>query len=152
MKTYDTTLIESLKFRAHGSIEISKLDEQIVVYKAQGPFNSELANALIDIERQAYAELSAAVKAWGDICYFVDSCLALEAAIECYQSFLVSCKQQNIGPSVSAFIYPPDVEGRLLAEPSYKKLFELAGIKYQGFTHFDDGLKWVRHQLSTLPN
>ena len=56
MTTYNTDTIESLKFRPHGNVEWTTLEEGIVIYRAQGPFNKELTEALIELETTVYPE------------------------------------------------------------------------------------------------
>ena len=150
MKPYDTANINSLRFRPHGNVEISMLEDHILVYKAHGPFNTELAKALAELEEEAYPELKARWGYWGDICVFVDSCLVLDEAAAFYENCLSAFKRNGQGPSVSAFIYPPELEGKLIAEQTYRKIFENAGVLYSSFTDFGQGAAWVKRELTRL--
>ncbi|WP_448555471.1 hypothetical protein [Thalassotalea montiporae] len=146
--SYSTNSIDISQFRQHGIVNLEIPSERVVVYHAQGPFNKELAQALVKIEQQVCPVFKAKWGYWADLCVFSESCLVLEEAIEYYQDYLKSFKAEGLSPIASAFIYSPEVEGRSLAENIYQQLYQFAGVKYAGFSSFEDGLNWVNKELS----
>ncbi|REL26802.1 hypothetical protein DXX93_09595 [Thalassotalea euphylliae] len=150
-KPYSTDSIVDLHFRQHGIVDLEIPAERIVVYHARGPFNKELAQALAQVERQVCPTFKSKWGYWADLCIFSQSCLVLEEAIESYQDDLKSFKDEGISPIASAFIYPPDVEGRGVAENIYQRLYQFADISYAGFSDFNEGLAWVKDELANWP-
>lgn len=148
--TRNTDCIDTVTFRPHGRVEWAPAEDGIIVYKAYGPFNAELFDAVISLESEDFENLQKEWGHWVEIILFVDSCFVMKDAIENYQHFLKQCVDEGAAPIASAFVYTPGIEGANLSNASYRKAYEYAGVEYQEFEGYEQALVWAREKLKEI--
>lgn len=150
MKQYTTDAVNTFKFRPHGRIEWTVLEEGIVFYKAHGPFNKELFEALIELESEDFTRMSQKQQKWVEVVLFIDSCFAMPEVKDLYGPFLQSAVNRGIAPTASAFVFTKDLEGAAFSKKIYRELYENAGIGYEEFSEAEPALIWARAKLNIL--
>ncbi|MCP4325818.1 MAG: hypothetical protein GY951_01060 [Psychromonas sp.] len=141
MATHCTDSVNYQKFRPHGRVELSVIDNKIVTFKALGPFNVELVATLREIESEVLKELN---KNWVEVVIFEHSCLAPKEVFIEFTSHLKAQKASGITPLASAYVFSKEVDGLLLMTNEYKKCFDDAGLLYKQFDSESEALSWVK--------
>lgn len=142
MSSYCTNSVDYKKFRPHGRVNLSIITDEIIVFRALGPFNLELLSALDEIESNVVKNLKS--KSWVEIVVFEYSCLSSLDVFKEFTSHLISQKKNNLSPLASAFVFPKEVEGTLLMASQYKKCFDEASLEYKEFDNETEAMAWVK--------
>lgn len=147
-----TDSIDTVTFRPHGRVEWAPAEDGIIVYKAYGPFNAELFDAVISLESEDFEKLQKDWGHWVEIVLFIDSCFVMKDAIANYQRFLKQCVDEGAAPIASAFIFTPGIEGANFCNTSYQQAYEYAGVDYHEFDNYEAALVWARKKLKDKEN
>jgi hypothetical protein len=135
------------KFRPHGRVEISTVDNKIAVFRALGPFNLELLDALQQIEPVALQAMDIENNSWVEIVVFEQSCLASDELFAEFCLHLTALKASGFSPVASAFVFTDEIDGTLLMLDKYRKCFADAGLVFNDFNNETDAMEWVRSFL-----
>lgn len=133
-------------FAPHGRVELWR-DGSVVRIVAEGPFNVESVQAIGAAMARLFAE-APPVGRFADILEFRRSILVTPEALLAFDAFLARMSQAKTAPLAVAYIVGPEVEGRDLMLPTFRRLY----AKHQRrFAHFEADAPaeaWVRDQLS----
>jgi len=133
------------RFAPHGRVEIWR-DGSVIRLVAEGPFNVESVQAIGGAMAQLFAEAPPQGR-FADILEFHGSILVTPDALAAFDGFLSRMSQAKTAPLAVAYVIGPEVEGRDLMLPLFRRLYE----KHQRrFAHFEDAAQaeaWVRAQL-----
>jgi hypothetical protein len=137
------------KFKPHGRMDVH-LEGDIVVFRAEGPFNLEAIVALGNARRAAVAD-------WGSngrratIVEFHTSMLMSQDALDTYAQGMQSHLAQ-VKPSVAvAWVVAPGLEGRLFMLPYFAEIFSRIGVPWKAFAHMDEAKAWIQSHLDARP-
>ncbi|WP_028865384.1 hypothetical protein [Psychromonas aquimarina] len=144
MKKYSTDNVSYKTFRPHGRVEFSVVDENIIIYRAWGPFNSEFFSVLEAIEPDALIEVQSNVRSWGEVVVFEDSCMAVDNFFLEFSAYLKSMKARDLVPIASAYVFSNNIEGGLLMKDKYKKCYQDAGLVFSTFADEETALSWIK--------
>ena len=144
MNELSTENAGKMHFEPHGKITISVLEDGIVLYRPEGPFNIELVKAYAKVEAPALAEFRTKYTKWCEVGVYEKSCLATDEAMEALKTYLVESRKEGRVIAGSAHVFLEGVEGHLLMPPKYKKCVEAAGVKFKSFTNEADAIAWAR--------
>ena len=147
MSDFSTEKTDGNRFKPHGSIEFSILEDGIIKYVSRGPFNKEVLEVLGDIEAKAIEEYKKAHKSWCEVVVFKDSCVATEEANEIYTKYLSEMDEKGNSAIATAFVFEEGVEGRHLMRDVFRECHESVGLLFDDFDTLDDALNWVRNEL-----
>lgn len=148
MKEYDTNDIEYKRFRPHGRVRFSVLEDGINIYRVIGPFNQELHQAFNELEPQFLHELQRNNGKYCDIVIFEESCLALDEVVKGMAFDLITKKEKGQFPLAAAFVMSKDVEGISLMTSKYEKCYKDAKLAFSIFENESDAIDWVKTYLS----
>jgi len=144
-----TDCFRGTTFRPHGKITLS-VNDNLIVYRAEGPFNAELLAALDYIESDVLKKLKNDVKNWGGIVIFEISCMAIDELFIVFGEYLKQIKNNELHPVATAYVIPPDIEGGRLMAKKYEKCYYDAGILFSIFNNEKDALVWVNSHLNNI--
>lgn len=145
MSKGSTDSVDYQKFRPHGRVNISIIDNQIAQFQALGPFNLELLGALDKIESKVLQKVKQ--KPWAEVIIFEQSCLATEEVFSAFVSHLKAQKRAGLSARVSALVFNQDIEGAILMIDKYKRCFEVAGLEYRHFENKEEAIKWAQKYI-----
>lgn len=143
-----TDSFDGKKFQHHGKIIQYVNDSDIIVYRAEGPFNSEILAALDYIENVTLNEFKINIKRWSTIVIFEKSCMALDDLIIGFGEYLKQIKDNGLHSVSTAYVITPEIEGRSLMVKKYQKCFDDAGILFSIFDNEKDALLWAKSHLN----
>ena len=143
MEHQSTDKLDTLNFEAHGRVEFAMMERGVLVYRAFGPFNRELVEAVAELEARAFPDLKAQLGQWVEIVLFEDNCLLSDDALDDYSVFLKESNEQGAAPIASAFVYEPGVEGAEKTSTMFQKVYDEAGIEHRHFKSFEEARDWV---------
>ena len=141
MSIYSTDNVNYQIFRPHGRVNLSILDNEIMIFRALGPFNIDLLTSLYEIELDALQEINSN---WVEIVVFEYSCIALEEVFREFTSHLLAQKASGSIPLASAFVFPKEIDGVLLMTSKYKRCFDDAGLLFKHFDNEKQAMAWVK--------
>lgn len=148
MTKHCTDKVDYNKFRPHGRVSFSIIEDYIVVYRALGPFNSEVLKALQEIEPDVLKQVKKKNDKWVEIVIFENSCMALDEFIDEFSLYIKVGKENNLLPLASAFVISSEVEGAYLMASKYKECYENAGLTFCVFENEVNATTWVKSFLS----
>lgn len=140
---YSSDRVNPEKFMPHGRVEITLIDQHIVFYRAEGPFNQELMTAISEMESIALANFHKESKQWVEVVMFKNSCAAETAFLSELLSYINHISQHNIAPLAVAFVIPRNIEGAKSMPELYAQCFENSAIEFKVFHQEIDALEWV---------
>ncbi|TPH15608.1 sensor domain-containing diguanylate cyclase [Litorilituus lipolyticus] len=140
---YSSDRINPEKFMPHGRVEITLIDQHIVFYRAEGPFNQELMTAISEMESIALADFHKADKQWVKVVLFRNSCAAEPAFLADLSTYIKHVTQNNIAPLANAFIIPRNIEGAEKMPELFAQCYKDSGVNFKVFTQEIDALEWV---------
>ena len=133
------------RFKPHGNIDV-RVEGNICIFRAEGPFNMEAIVALGKARR-------AIVENWDNrgraatIAVFHNSILMTSDALKAYSDGLKAHLTQ-VKPNVAvAWVVAPDVEGRALLLPYFAEIFANCNVPWQAFEELDAARAWVKARL-----
>lgn len=150
MSDFNTNNMTKRQFSAHGRVEIKIFEEGIIEYLAVGPFNLELVEAVSELENEALTCFKEKFGKWCEVVVFEQSSLILEDALILLAEHIKETVENSIGPSASAYVFLPGIEGGNLMSKQYENCYKACGIPYQKFDNEADALDWAREQLARL--
>ncbi|XZG71668.1 hypothetical protein ACTSKR_07365 [Chitinibacteraceae bacterium HSL-7] len=133
------------RFRVHGTLAVWA-EGRMVRYRGMGPFNLEFLLALDRADRQLLTELAASgpfgllVEIGGSVMAPPDALAALEAS-------LADQNEAGIRPVGVAFAIDPKVEGALLMQRIFARIFERQGIAFAWFDTLEAAQHWLGARL-----
>ena len=145
---HNTESVDAMRFWAHGNVVCTELEPGVVLYKACGPFNKELIQALIEIEQKTFPDYAKKWGKWAEIVVLSEDCLFTHEAVAAYQQFLSSSKQQGTAPLFSAYVFGPDVANINLGKYMFAKMYKESGLSFNAFTCVAEGLLWIKDSLA----
>ncbi len=148
MKPYSTDDASTKGLEPHGKITFTVIDENIILYRAIGPFNRELSHALEDVESDVLKFISQTKGNWVEVAIFENSCMALDEFFMDFGLYLAEMKKKNLVPLASAFVFPDEIEGPSFMKERYEKAYKNAGIRYSAFNQEEDAISWVRKYIA----
>ena len=140
---YSSDRVNPKKFMPHGRIEITLIDQHIVFYRAEGPFNQELMAAISEMESIALADFHTADRQWVEVVLFRNSCTAEPAFLAALSSYIKHISKNNIAPLANAFIIPNNIEGASNMPKLYAQCFADSEIDFKVFHQEIDALEWA---------
>ena len=144
MNIHNTDNVSYKKFRPHGRISFAVLENNLVVYKALGPFNLELLNALKEIEPDVLQEMKINNGIWGETVIFENSCLAVDEFFLQFRAYIQAMVKRNILPIASAYVISENIEGAALMARKYQQCYQGTGIHFKIFKNEGDAISWVK--------
>lgn len=150
MSKSSTDQVSPKKFRPHGRVTLEIYESGIVKYKAIGPFNDELIEALGVVEEEMLADCKAKFGRWCEVVVFEESCLSTGEVLQTLEAYLKKMKCDGLDAICSAFIFKDGVEGRDIMPGKYEQCYVNAGVLFKSFTGENEALEWVRSQLACL--
>lgn len=142
-----TDCFSGTKFPQHGKITISVNNRNIIVYRAEGPFNTELLDALNHIENEVLKTLKNDIKRWGAVIIFEVSCMALDDLMIAFGEYLKKIKSDDLQATATAYVITRDIEGRGIMAKKYQKCYDDAGITFSTFDNEQGALLWINSHL-----
>lgn len=149
MSKSSTDEVDTLHFMPHGKVEVIFSESDVIIYKAKGPFNSELITALISVEQETLHEYKSRVKSWSEVVIFEKSCMILEDALKNLELYLKTLKSDGKTAQATAFVFLNEVEGCNMMMEKYQQCYIRAGLKYRSFCNEKEALQWAKSQLKT---
>lgn len=146
MGDYSTNSIEWVKYGPHGRVEISESLENIIIYKAVGPFNKELIKALDELEQPFLKERIQRDEKWVTLIEFKESCMITIEAKEIFSRYLEQCRESGIIQLATAMVITNDVEGKNMAESIYGQFYRNIDVPCQIFEVYDSAVNWLIEQ------
>lgn len=132
-------------FTQHGTIE-SRVDGNILINEATGPFNAEIIYALQEAQRELL-EIVAEQENWAQIYIFHQSALCSPDTIDAINAYLSSKKGTIKRPVATAFVMERSVEGRAIMGPHYRQVYEKAELNFALFVTEQDAREWIAKTL-----
>ena len=142
----NTNTAKSSTFSQHGNVE-SRIEDNILINEATGPFNAEVIYALKQIQQDLLDILSAR-QHWAQIYTFHHSALCSPDTIDALSAYLADEKGKIKKPAATAFVMDQSVEGRAIMAAHYRHVYELAGLKFDIFNSLKEAQDWVELMLS----
>lgn len=136
-------------FRAHGKISLSVAKDQVLVYRATGPFNKELLDAVKVVEQDILEELQQRDSPWCELVIFEQSCMALPEVITELGLYLKQLESKAMSPAAAAFVITPDVEGLVVMREKYEQCYQHVQTKFSIFDNEDDALRWLKETIKS---
>ncbi len=137
---YDPSL-----FKQHGRVNYTR-EKQILICDAEGPFNRELIDAIINVSMDLIEAINADGK-WADITIIRKSALASPESFQAFNDFFKLLGNMGIRSSISALVIDESVEGFHIMIPHFVKAYADAGINLGVFKKFSIAKVWVENQL-----
>jgi len=141
----NTNTAKSSTFSQHGNVE-SRIEDNILINEATGPFNAEVIYALKQIQQDLLDILSAR-QHWAQIYTFHHSALCSPDTIDALSAYLADKKGKIKKPSATAFVMDHSVEGRAIMAAHYRHVYEVAELNFDIFTSAEDAQNWVQLML-----
>lgn len=130
------------RFRPHGRISITSIEDGIVVYSAAGPFNCELLDAVEVMETDILKEVKETTGDWIEVVVFNGSCMASNEFMDKLTAYLERMKCRSLAPIASVYIFSSKVEGASFMKPKYERSYTAAGIEFNAFATKEEGIAW----------
>ena len=132
-------------FRPHGFVE-SRIDGNILVQEATGPFNKEFVWAMASANAEARVQL-VSIGPWGAILVFKHSALASLEMLREFGKYLATQVRKGQASVATALVMSPEVEGASIMSPHYLRVWAEAGIVCQHFDSISGAATWIRSLL-----
>lgn len=136
-----TTTIPVKGFAPHGTMDL-RVQEQLNVMEARGPFNLQLVLAAEQAQEQVDAALRDQAQ-WATLLLFRESALATFDALAEIEAIVRRRLAQGLCPLGVALVLEPAVEGASLMGPLYLKAYVNAGVNARLFAHEDAARAWL---------
>ena len=146
MKTYNSDNFKARKFAPHGTIKLESFDNGIKFYRAIGPFNLELFNAYKSLEHSNLKEKQPYCK----VVVFENSCLIHCDVLYELQGYIEEKEVLGMLPLATAFVIPDDLEGAILMNEAFSKIYEKSSQEFFCFETKEAAIKWVETCLNNL--
>lgn len=143
MNALSTDDVPHNQFKPHGRAKVSVEEGYLVVFRAEGPFNSEFLEALQEIEPVALNDFKSANQKWIELVVFEKDCTATFDFFLEYEAYLTEMKNTEMAPVASAFVISPDLEGALLIIKKVELCFKNAGIPLKVFESEPEARLWL---------
>lgn len=143
---FDTNKTRASQFAQHGRMQ-SRIEDNILVNEATGPFNAEIINAIQTIQHDLL-ELISTRDQWAQIYIFRDSALCSPDTIEALRNYLSGMRGKLKRPAATAFVMGQDVEGRSIMAQHYRQVYEDADLKFELFFTEQQAHDWLRLLLN----
>lgn len=148
MAEHSTDDADYEKFRPHGRVEFSIVEDRMILSRAIGPFNVELFQALKQIEPGVIEEAKIDDGKWCEIVVFEQSCMSTDELIDELGVYIKVVKESGDAPLAAAYVFPKDIESTAYMKEMYKKCYEEAGIPCSIFSNEEDAIRWVKTYLT----
>lgn len=149
MGEYNTDSVKWIKFGPHGKIELSESIKNIIIYKAYGPFNTELIKALDKLEQPVLKERIKRNEKWVTLIEFKENCMITIEAKEILYRYLEQCRKSGIIQLATAMIVKDDVEGKEMAETLYGQCYQNVDVPFKMFKDYDSATRWSIEQYKS---
>jgi hypothetical protein len=137
-----TTEVSRGPFKPHGMVDIW-MEGQIMVYRAQGPFNAELVDALAIAQRDYLLE-TRPQGAWVSMCIMRDNAMTSPEGLKRYAELMAGPKPDNMVPIATAFVIAPEVEGCRIMAPLYARVYTDIGRTFGMFETLTQACTWAQ--------
>jgi len=132
-------------FTQHGRME-SRIDNNILVNEATGPFNAEVIYAIESIQKDLL-DLLAPHDKWAQIYIFHDSALCSLDTVDAIRDYLTKLRGTMKKPVATAYVMGKKVEGRSIMASHYQQLYAEADLNYQLFFTESEAQQWIATML-----
>lgn len=146
MREYNTDSIKFNNFGPHGRVELSESVDNIIIYRAYGPFNAELIKALNELEQPVLKERIKRQEKWVTLIEFKEDCIVTIEAKKRLYKYLEQCRRSGIIQLATAIVVKDDVRGKELAESIYGKCYQNVDVPFKMFKDYDSAVKWSIEQ------
>lgn len=137
------------RFKPHGRFEL-RLDGDIVIYRAEGPFNLEAVLALGKARQAVIADWGATGRRAAIVEFHTSMLMSLDA-LEAYAQGMRSHLAQAKPNVAVAWVVAPQLEGRSFMLPYFADIFASIHLPWQAFEHMAEAKAWVQTQLDARP-
>lgn len=131
-----------MSFQTHGQYSI-KIEDNIIIVDAEGPFNDELINAYQADYRSAMSQVCEKYKTWSQIIYLYHDSLLTPEAEEELTKLNVAKNAQGLTHGAVIFV---DTEGSNLLATQFQRIYDKAGITVVFTTDLGDAKMWLKNQ------
>jgi len=132
-------------FKQHGRVTYTR-EKQILICDAEGPFNKELVDAIVNVSLDLIEAINDDGK-WADITIIRKSALASPESFLAFHDFFKLLQNKGIRSSISALVIDEKVEGFHIMIPYFVKAYAEMGINLGVFKKFNIAKVWVESQL-----
>jgi len=140
----DTGQTTVTNFAQHGRME-SRIEDNILINEATGPFNAEVIYAIESIQKDLL-EMIASHDKWAQIYIFHESALCSLDTVEAIRDYLTKLRGMK-KPVATAYVMGKKVEGRSIMASHYRQLYAEATLQYQLFFTEAEAQQWIAAML-----
>ena len=148
MGKYNTDSVTWRKLGPHGRVEISESIENIIFYKAYGPFNTELIKVLRELEQPFLKKRIQGKKQWVTLVEFRESCMITTEAKDILYQYLEQCRENGVIQLATAMVVSDEIEGKILAESLYSQCYQNVDVPFKIFKDNDSAVSWLTEQYT----
>ena len=131
------------QFRPHGHFQI-RVEGAIVHSIAQGPFNPEFVKVL-GLARDDVLKSLQVPRIHAHFVELRTSMLASPEVLEEFSRFLAAVEREPLmAGAVTAWVLPPDIEGREFMTPLFERVFAAHGRTFRVFEQMAEAQAWVQ--------
>ncbi len=143
---YSTADMPPGRFQAHGEVSMH-VEGCLIRYVARGPFNRELLNAY-EREQELLLGVEDLPAVYADLTVFEHSAMTPLDTLNAYSTYLAMLREQQRAPLVTAYVLPPEVEGKRLMEPLFHDCYRQAGLCLELFDTEKEARGWIARCLA----
>jgi len=143
--TFSTDNFDIAQFRPHGRVDF-KIDGNLILCEAFGPFDTELLKAIKGIETGLIRQVMEQGK-WGQIVIMRENIFVSNEAVAWFGDYLKWLASRDMNSSSSAMVIEDDVEGVGEMVPLLVEAYKQAGLTMNVFKTLNEAKVWVKLHL-----